>query len=131
MLLFVFGGKSAPGPAINLSKMRLSSSATLKSSTKAASAASFTGMTRSLTLAKMGGASSGTCGRTISMFVLLRVREITNASRRESTGLPGSMILANVSNIFFVLSKLLGGDESSTLPVARMKLSAMNVYPYY
>jgi hypothetical protein len=30
------------------------------------------------------------------------------------------MTVANVSKIFLVLSKLFGGDESKSLPVARM-----------
>lgn len=125
MLLFVFGGRSAPGPAMNLSNTLLSSSATLKSSTNAASADSLTGMTGSLTLAKIGGAKMGTCGRTRSMSARLTVRITTSARRRESVALPGSIMLANVLMMFLLSSKPLGGEESRSLPAARMNLSAI------
>lgn len=74
----------------------------------------------------MGGARRPRCGRTISGWARDSVRTRTSANRRESIGAPGGMMEASAPKIALVLSKDLGVSLRRYLPVARMKLSAMN-----
>lgn len=62
----------------------------------------------------------------MSMFAREMVRTTTKASRRESTDPPGGIRLAKASNNVFVDSKDFGLSLRRYLPVARIKLSAMN-----
>ena len=128
MLLLTFGAIFPSCDSKYFSNTLLSSSATAKSWTKAASAANLTGMTMSRTEAKTGGASRARWGRTRSGLVRARVRTSTRARRRESVGWPGGRRVEMVLKRGLVASKDLGTGERRYLPVARMKFSVMKVW---